>query len=79
MVKRFISGAVCPKCGSQDSIRAERFDAQKVMKRDCIECGFEDAIYDADPTEIQTRVTPPDPIDQVEAQPIKIHMPNTRH
>jgi len=79
MLRRFISGAVCPKCGSQDSIRAERDDENKVMKRDCVECGFEDAIYDSSPAEIQTRVTPSDPLDQVEAQPIKIQLPDTQH
>jgi len=79
MVKRFISGAVCPKCGQQDAIRAERDEDNNVMNRDCVECGFEDALYDTMPSEIQTRVTPADPLDQIEAQPIKIQMPDTRH
>lgn len=79
MVKRFISGAVCPKCGNQDSIRAERNDEKRVLKRDCIECGFEDAIYDNAPGEITTRVTPVDPKDQLEAQPIHIQDSMTRH
>ena len=79
MVKRFISGAVCPKCGSQDSIRAERDDEKRVMVRECVECGFEDAIYDNAPGEIPTRVTPVDPADQVEVQPLKIQDSITRH
>lgn len=71
MVKRFIAGAVCPKCGVQDSIRAERDEKLLVLKRECVECGFSDALYDSPQQEIETRVTPPEPF--VEVQPLKFH------
>ena len=59
MVKRFIAGAVCPKCGAGDAIRAERNELRHVMMRECVECGFTDELYDNPPDdELQTRVTP---------------------
>lgn len=79
MVKRFISGAVCPRCGSQDSIRAERDEKQRAMHRECVECEFTDMLYDAPKTELPTRVSEPNPLDQVEAQPVRILDPSKKH
>ncbi len=39
--KRFIAGAVCPSCGSMDSIRIFRSETEKDY-RECVECGFSD-------------------------------------
>lgn len=79
MVKRFIAGAVCPKCGSQDAIRAERDEAHKAMQRECVDCGFTDVLYDAPQTEIPTRVSEPNPLDRIDAQPVRIIDPQTKH
>lgn len=80
MTKRFIAGAVCPRCGAQDSIRAERDEEKHVLNRDCVECDFTDALYDTPQSEIKTRVTPPDPLADVPAQPINIMDPGkTKH
>lgn len=61
MKRRFIAGAVCPKCNAMDRIVMYDKDGQQV--RECIECGFsqtqseQQAIDDAN-RELATRVTP---------------------
>lgn len=43
--KRFIAGAVCPRCGVQDRIRLYSFEG--ATHRDCVACGFEDLLEEA--------------------------------
>ena len=56
--KRFIAGAVCPRCAEMDKIMMFTDDADKQV-RECVACGFTDAISDleapANP-ELETRV-----------------------
>lgn len=42
-IKRFIAGAVCPRCSEMDKIRAWRDDEAEQQHRECISCGYEDA------------------------------------
>lgn len=74
-VKRFIAGAVCPRCGEMDCLRSWRDEAQ--LYRECVRCDFSDA-QRADgapsPQELETRVNkveeqPADP----DAQPLLFH------
>ncbi|ETI60799.1 YheV family putative zinc ribbon protein [Marinomonas profundimaris] len=61
-VKRFIAGAVCPRCSEMDKIRAWRDDDAEQQFRECISCGYEDVqstVVQAQPTEIVTRVNQP--------------------
>lgn len=76
MKRRFIAGAVCPKCGTQDSIMASEDEDAKVMLRECVECGFTDQLSTIvnQPKEMQTRVTP-ESAAPVEAQVVKILKP----
>lgn len=56
-IKRFIAGAVCPRCSQMDKIRMYREDDKQY--RECVSCGFSDVISDDEtPTadEIKTRV-----------------------
>ncbi len=39
-VKRFIAGAVCPKCGTMDTVRA--FELEGQLYRECVSCDFSD-------------------------------------
>lgn len=59
MKKRFIAGVVCPKCGTLDSIMAAEDTEQKVLLRECVDCGFTDKMSTVVnvPKEMQTRVT----------------------
>jgi len=57
IVKRFIAGAVCPRCAVMDSVRMYRDEEREY--RECVKCGFEDSLRldgRPDPDELQTRV-----------------------
>lgn len=52
--RRFIAGAVCPRCAKLDKILVD-LDTDL---RECVACGFSEARPgDPEPEEIQTRVT----------------------
>ncbi|PXX92626.1 DNA-binding protein [Marinobacter vulgaris] len=57
--KRFIAGAVCPRCAEMDKIMMFTTDDDDQV-RECVACGFTDAVSDAPPSpanpELQTRV-----------------------
>lgn len=40
--RRFIAGAVCPRCGVQDRIHV--FEQAGQTRRACIDCGFQDVL-----------------------------------
>ena len=57
--KRFIAGAVCPRCAEMDKIMMFTTDDDDQV-RECVACGFTDAVSDtpappANP-ELETRV-----------------------
>ena len=56
--KRFIAGAICPRCAEMDKIMMfTKDDGDQV--RECVACGFTDAVSDTpqpDTAELQTRV-----------------------
>ncbi|BCE03703.1 YheV family putative zinc ribbon protein [Marinicellulosiphila megalodicopiae] len=73
VIKRFIAGAVCPKCGAQDCIRAYQDVEKALYHRDCVDCGFEDALSTAvnQPNELSTRVSASTNLDDVVSEPIR--------
>lgn len=59
VIKRFIAGAVCPRCGEMDCIRTFR-DEEREFK-ECVRCDYEDSMRldgkpDAPMEELETRV-----------------------
>lgn len=55
--KRFIAGAVCPKCGEMDRLRLWRDEEREY--RECISCDYQDAMRldgAPEPAELKTRV-----------------------
>lgn len=54
--KRFIAGAICPRCAEMDRIRAWEQDG--VRYRECISCDFfeQQAVEDEGASELETRV-----------------------
>ncbi|TBW56483.1 YheV family putative metal-binding protein [Marinobacter halodurans] len=54
--KRFIAGAVCPRCGEMDKLMMQQ--TEEGQFRECVACGFEDAqTPDGQPLgELETRV-----------------------
>ena len=53
--RRFIAGAVCPRCGEMDRIVA--FKENEENFRECVSCGFKEQLrLQAPPRELDTRV-----------------------
>lgn len=80
MPVRFIAGAVCPKCGAMDTLKAGSEDDGRVMVRHCVDCGYQDRISQGvnSPREVTTRVTPNTAPVEVAASPIKILNPKDK-
>ncbi|KAA0873793.1 YheV family putative zinc ribbon protein [Nitrincola tapanii] len=82
VVKRFIAGAVCPRCGKMDCVRMYRDEERE--HRECVECGFSDSLRldgRPEPTELETRVNSEKPksiprleADEVQVQPLKFYV-----
>ena len=56
--KRFIAGAVCPRCAEMDKIMMFTKDNDEQV-RECVACGFTDALSEQEQPEnpeLQTRV-----------------------
>ncbi|MCO1333055.1 YheV family putative metal-binding protein [Microbulbifer sp. OS29] len=54
--KRFIAGAVCPRCSEMDKIINYLMDGKNY--RECVSCGFKDEIrLQSGPAELSTRLT----------------------
>ncbi len=51
--RRFIAGAVCPRCGAMDRIVVDLDSDQ----RECVACGFSEGRPQAPENELPTRVT----------------------
>ncbi|WP_431024604.1 YheV family putative zinc ribbon protein [Halomonas sp. H5] len=54
--KRFIAGAICPRCAQMDRIRA--WEQHGVRYRECVSCDFFEQlpIEEETPQELETRV-----------------------
>ena len=66
-MRRFIAGAVCPRCGLMDKLAVDSDHSQ----RECVSCGYSDERPLSTTAELRTRVnrpsarrveTPPEPV-----------------
>lgn len=59
--RRFIAGAVCPRCAEMDkTVMYDDENGQRV--RECVRCGYKDALDEnGQPMELTTRVNQPRP------------------
>ncbi|GLS24421.1 YheV family putative zinc ribbon protein [Marinibactrum halimedae] len=65
--KRFIAGAVCPRCSSMDTIQMYRKEG--VDYRECVSCGFSDEMrFKTSVRELETRVNTPKEVKEQETQ-----------
>jgi uncharacterized metal-binding protein (TIGR02443 family) len=73
-IKRFIAGAVCQQCGAQDKVRAWEDDSEKLMRLECVSCGYQDiiALETHDHSELVTRVNYTDPVFDEDVKPVRI-------
>lgn len=75
--KRFIAGAVCPRCGAQDRVRV--FAVDGATHRDCVACGFTDVLEEAAADSLpQGRLDGPRPAASGQGQPMLFHPPKAR-
>jgi uncharacterized metal-binding protein (TIGR02443 family) len=62
ITKRFIAGAVCPRCSEMDKLQMYLDDKQQQV-RECVRCGYSDVMTDngpvKQPLEVTTRVNQP--------------------
>lgn len=62
--RRFIAGAVCPRCAQMDKV-VMYDDAHGQRVRECVSCGYRDALDEqGQPTELTTRVNQARPGEQ---------------
>ena len=75
--KRFIAGAVCPKCAEMDRIVMYRQDDAEF--RECVSCGFKDKMmFKPQSRELETRVNNSEEEIKSETQVINILDPRDR-
>ncbi|WP_299598402.1 YheV family putative zinc ribbon protein [uncultured Microbulbifer sp.] len=73
MKRRFIAGAVCPRCSEMDKIVNYKLGDKNY--RECVACGFKDEIrLQASPRELDTRVNQTEDR-EVEETAVKILQP----
>jgi len=53
--KRFIAGAVCPRCAQMDKLVMFRNEEGQQL-RECVACGYSDRMTESGPEELVTRV-----------------------
>lgn len=72
--KRFVAGAICPRCKVMDRIVMYRVD--ETDYRECVECGFKDEMrFKPVVREVQTRVNTPEAKVAEETQVVRILEP----
>ncbi|MAD57386.1 MAG: hypothetical protein CMK44_02265 [Porticoccus sp.] len=76
--KRFIAGAICPKCSAMDKLIIYNENGQDF--RECIECGFNDKmLLQSNPKELETRVNMSREKKLAETQIVKLIDPKNIH
>ncbi len=74
MKKRFIAGAVCPRCGKMDKLVVDLEGNQ----RECVSCGYRDERPSEDQAELRTRVNRPARRQDAESEPVTLIQPSPR-
>lgn len=73
--KRFVAGAVCPRCGLMDKIRVYRVDNREY--RECVSCDFKDEmLFKPAVRELETRVNKTEQEKEAETQVVKFVSPD---
>ena len=75
--KRFIAGAVCPKCKAMDRIVMYRENDKDF--RECVACGFSDEMrFQHQNRELETRVNITEAQKSMETQVVKLVTPSDK-
>ena len=71
VVKRFIAGAVCPRCAAMD--RIVMYSENGKQFRECVSCGYRDEmLLQSSPRELDTRVNRSEEERRDEVRPVKL-------
>lgn len=75
--RRFIAGAVCPRCAEMDKIVTYQQDDKSF--RECVACGFKEEMrFQSQQRELETRVNRSEEEKAADTQVIKLFDPNSR-
>ena len=72
MTRRFIAGAVCPRCGEMDKLLVD----SETNRRECVSCGYGDERPPEVRTELRTRVNRPQRLQETEPVPVRLLNPD---
>lgn len=72
MTRRFIAGAVCPRCGEMDKLLVD----SDTNRRECVSCGYTDERPAEVQTELRTRVNRPQRLQDTKAEPVRLLDPD---
>jgi len=76
--KRFIAGAVCPRCSEMDKLTI--FSEAEKEYRECVSCGFKEQMFlQSEPKEIDTRVNKTKEEKESEVQAVRLIDPGKLH
>lgn len=76
--KRFIAGAICPRCSEMDKLTI--FKEGGGGYRHCVSCGFKDQMFlQSDPKEVETRVNISKEEKLAETQTVRLVDPKELH
>ena len=76
-LKRFIAGAVCPRCSKMDTIKMYRLDDKDY--RECVACDFSDEMhFKTQQRELDTRVNLTEAQVKEETQVLTFHPSNKK-
>jgi len=74
--KRFIAGAVCPRCSEMDKLTVFREDGKDF--RECVSCGFKEQMFlQSAPKELETRVNLTEEEKLDETKPVRLVDPGS--
>lgn len=74
MTRRFIAGAVCPRCGEMDKLLVD----SATNRRECVSCGYNDERPTDVQTELRTRVNRPRRRQDTSPEPVRLIDPDAR-
>ncbi|MEH6617823.1 MAG: YheV family putative zinc ribbon protein [Porticoccus sp.] len=69
--KRFIAGAICPRCSEMDKLMV--FSEDDKDFRECVGCGFKEQMFlQSEPKELETRVNLTEEEKRAETKPVRL-------
>ena len=75
IIKRFIAGAVCPRCAQIDKLMMYKQDGKDF--RECVSCDFKDEMrFTSNRQELQTRVNTSDNVKRDQTQVLTLEPSN---